>query len=92
MTDGTIQLSIAENARQSLERALKTGRCLVGVWRIEDGKILHNFVALDFPHGDYDQCIRMLRNQMVEQLEAETRKVQQASRGTVETTHHGNSR
>lgn len=68
---GMTQSIIANTALEDLQRALESGRCLVAIAHVEGdmpARIVLNFHAVDFPHGDYNTFIKLVRNEMAKEL------------------------
>lgn len=87
MPTGMTSSEIAKAATDATQRAIDAGRYLIVAYRIEtvDGKfhVAQEFNAVDFPHGDYNKILLMLRDRLSEELNKAARAVKDASRGPV---------
>ncbi len=69
---GMTPSTIANSAKMAIDEASGHGRFLVTIFHVEPGtpaKIVMRFEASDFPHGDYNTCIRLLRNKMEQEIQ-----------------------
>lgn len=63
----------------AIESADKTNRYSVAVWYVENGTLFFRFMAQNFPIGDCDDAIRMIRESFGKLvLDNQTRKVSNA--------------
>jgi len=63
--------SVPKDVLANLETACRSGKWLVAIWRVQDGKVFLDRTATDFPKADLDLAMRLIVEN-VQEMKAST--------------------